>query len=66
MKLGQPYLALIKLEASWTNDLSDISRTLGQAIDRDLDLVRSAIEMYASNSLEDLESLIMLGKLEIS
>jgi hypothetical protein len=32
-----PYLVLMKLEASWTNDLSDISRMLGQASDRELD-----------------------------
>lgn len=61
-----PYLVLMKLEASRTNDLSDISRMLGLASDRELDEVRRAIEMYDPNSLEDLESLILLGKLEMS
>jgi hypothetical protein len=61
-----PYLVLMKLEASRTNDLSDISRMLGLASDRELDEVRRAIEMYDPNSLEDLESLIVLGKLEMS
>jgi hypothetical protein len=61
-----PYLVLMKLEASRTNDLSDISRMLGLAGDRELDEVRRAIEMYDPNSLEDLESLIQLGKLEMS
>jgi hypothetical protein len=61
-----PYLILMKLEASRTNDLSDISRMLGQASERELDEVRKVIEMYDPNSLEDLESLIQLGKLEMS
>jgi hypothetical protein len=61
-----PYLVLMKLEASRTNDLSDISRMLGQASDQELDAVRKVIETYDSNSLEDLESLIELGKLEMS
>jgi hypothetical protein len=61
-----PYLVLMKLEASRTNDLSDISRMLGQASDRELDEVRRVIERYDPNGLEDLESLILLGKLEMS
>jgi hypothetical protein len=61
-----PYLVLMKLDASRTNDLSDISRMLGLASDRELDEVRRAIKMYDPNSLEDLESLILLGKLEMS
>jgi hypothetical protein len=56
----------MKLEASRTNDLSDISRMLGQAGDRELDEVRRVIERYDPNGLEDLESLILLGKLEMS
>jgi hypothetical protein len=32
-----PYLVLMKMEASQTTDLSDISRMLGQASDRELD-----------------------------
>jgi hypothetical protein len=61
-----PYLVLMKLEASRTNDLSDISRMLGLAGDRELDEVRRTIEKYDPNSSEDLESLILLGKLEMS
>jgi hypothetical protein len=60
-----PYLVLMKLEASRTNDLSDISRMLGQASDRELDEVRRVIERYDPNGSEDLESLILLGKLEM-
>jgi hypothetical protein len=61
-----PYLVLMKLGASRTTDLSDISRMLGLADDRDLDRVRAAIDAYDPSSSEDLESLIQLGKLEMS
>lgn len=61
-----PYLVLMKLAASRTTDLSDISRMLGQADDRSLSAVRQAIERYDPNSVEDLESLIQLGKIEMS
>jgi hypothetical protein len=65
---------LTKLEASRTTDISDISRMLGQASDLELDEVRKMIpqsgryanEMYDRNSMEDLESLIQLGKIEMS
>jgi hypothetical protein len=61
-----PYLVLMKLEASRMTDISDISRMLGQASDLELDEVRKTIEMYDRNSMEDLESLIQLGKIEMS
>jgi hypothetical protein len=43
----------------------DISRMLGQANDAEIDEVRRIIKVYDPNSLEDLESLIQLGKLEM-
>jgi hypothetical protein len=61
-----PYLILMKLAASRTVDLSDISRMLGRADDCQLDRVRQTIALYDPNSLEDVESLIHLGKLEMS
>jgi hypothetical protein len=64
--ISLPYLVLMKLEASRTTDISDISRMLGQASDVDLDEVKKVVEMYDPNSVEDLESLIQLGKLEMS
>jgi hypothetical protein len=64
--ISLPYLVLMKLEASRTTDISDISRMLGQASDVDLDEVRKVVEMYDPNSVEDLKSLIQLGKLEMS
>jgi hypothetical protein len=64
--ISLPYLVLMKLEASRTTDISDISRMLGQAGDAELDEVRKVIELYDRNSVEDLESLIQLGKIEMS
>jgi hypothetical protein len=72
--ISLPYLVLMKLAASRTTDISDISRMLGQASDVELDEVRKTIpqsgryanEKYDRNSLEDLESLIQLGKIEMS
>jgi hypothetical protein len=64
--ISLPYLVLMKLEASRTTDISDISRMLGQASDVELDEVRKTIGIYDPNSLEDLESLIQLGKIEMS
>ncbi len=61
-----PYLVLMKLEASRTTDISDISRMLGQANEEELNEVRKVIKVYDPNSLEDLESLIVLGKIEMS
>jgi hypothetical protein len=64
--ISLPFLVLMKLEASRTTDISDISRMLGQASDVDLEEVRKIVEMYDPNSLKDLESLIQLGKIEMS
>ncbi len=64
--ISLPYLVLMKLEASRTTDISDISRMLGQASEVELNEVRKVIEIYDPNSLEDLESLIILGKIEMS
>ncbi|MEL7067694.1 MAG: hypothetical protein AAGN15_03460 [Cyanobacteria bacterium J06581_3] len=59
-----PYLVLMKLKASRAQDLADISRMLGAATESSLHAVRTAIEQYLPEALEDLESLAMLGQLE--
>jgi hypothetical protein len=59
-----PYLILMKLASSRTQDLADISRMLGIASNNDLNKVRKVITIYLSTAVEDLESLITLGKLE--
>ncbi len=53
------------LSASRTQDLADVSRMLGLADETQLIQIRAIIKQYLSNAEEDLESLILLGKLEI-
>ncbi len=60
-----PYLVLMKLQASRGIDIGDLSRMLGCANDRALQLVRKVVKTYLPDALEDLESLIVLGKLEM-
>lgn len=59
-----PYLVVMKIQASRTQDLADISRMLGGADEITLDRVRTAIRNYCNDAVEDLESLIQIGKLE--
>jgi hypothetical protein len=63
--LDLPYLVLMKLEASRTQDIGDLSRMLGLASDNDLDSARDIVSRYASDALEDVESLIYLGQMEL-
>jgi hypothetical protein len=60
-----PYLVLLKLQASRSQELADISRTLGAADEPTLDEVRAVVRDHlGEENLEDLESLIALGRLE--
>ena len=59
-----PYLILMKLHSGRVQDLADISRMLGGADGERLRSVRTVIGKYLPNDMEDLESLILLGKLE--
>jgi hypothetical protein len=59
------YQVLMKFQASRVQDLADISRMLGQASDEQLQLTRSLFGVYLPKNMEDLESLIALGKLEL-
>ncbi|HEY84094.1 MAG TPA: hypothetical protein G4N96_03135 [Chloroflexi bacterium] len=63
--LDLPYLVLMKLEASRTLDLGDLARMLGLAAERELERVRNAVKRYAPDAIEDIESLIYLGQLEL-
>lgn len=62
--IALPYLVLMKLRASRAQDLADVSRMLGGASEPDLEKVRQVIRQYCAEGLEDVESLIVLGKLE--
>lgn len=61
-----PYLVLMKLIAGRSQDIADISRMLGVAEDLQLQRVKKVINQYLPNAVEDLESLVVLGKLERS
>lgn len=63
--LDLPYLVLMKLAASRVQDTADLSRMLGLASDEDLDRVREVVARYSPDELDDLESLIYLGRLEM-
>ena len=59
-----PYLVMMKMEAQRVRDLGDLGTMLGWASDADLDEVRTVVKQYAPEDLEDLESLIFIGKKE--
>ncbi|MGQ9625701.1 MAG: hypothetical protein ACUVV0_02200 [Anaerolineae bacterium] len=63
--LPLPYLVLMKFQAGRIQDLADAARMLGQADEKALAEVRALFARYAPADIEDLESLIALGKLEM-
>lgn len=63
--LPMTYLVSMKMQASWPQDLGDLARMLGQADDDHLAKVRDFFRQYSPQDLEDLESLIQLGRLEL-
>jgi len=63
--LPLPYLILVKLKANRGQDIVDASRMLGCADERDLNQVRALIARYSPEDVEDIESLIYMGKLEV-
>ena len=62
--ISLPYLVLMKILSSRGIDLGDLTRMLGGADEHALYAVRSVIQTYAPDAVDDLESLIMLGRLE--
>ena len=54
----------MKLQASRGIDIGDLTRMLGGADETALDVVRKTVKTYLYDAVEDLESLIVLGKLE--
>lgn len=62
--IALPYLVLMKLDASRSYDLGDVSRMLGAADEATRHRVREVIRRYRPDYVEDVESLIALGALE--
>lgn len=54
----------MKIRASRGIDIGDLGRMLGAADDAALNKTRGVIRRYLPDGVEDLESLIFLGKLE--
>jgi hypothetical protein len=63
--LPLPYFILMKLRSGRLLDLGDMGRMLGLASDRDLEAIRDVIRRYEPDALEDVESMIELGRLEM-
>ena len=63
--LPLPFLVLMKLDASRSQDVGDLARMLGQADAAALAAVRAEIQRWRPEDAEDLESLIHLGRLEL-
>ena len=63
--LDLPYLVLMKMESSLAQDVADLSRMLGLASDEELAAVRAVVARYAPTEMDDLESLIYLGRFEM-
>lgn len=64
--LDLPYLVLMKVAVSRTQDLGDISRMLGLASEKELTRVRAIIARYDPDVADDVESLIYLGRMEMA
>ena len=58
------HLAMMKLQSSRVQDVADLSRMLGAASDEDLIAVRELVAQVEPDALDDIESLIKLGRME--
>lgn len=62
--LARPYLVLMKVQSSRAQDLADAARMLGFASEEERQITRVLFARYLPDAVEDLESLITLGRLE--
>jgi hypothetical protein len=60
-----PYLVLMKLAAGRVQDLADITRMLGAAPGESLAAVRAAVQRFRPRDIDDVESMVRLGRMEI-
>ncbi len=63
--LDLPYLILMKLMANRTIDIGDITRMLGLASAEQIKQVETIVARYSPQDNEDLQALILLGKMEM-
>jgi hypothetical protein len=64
--LSLAYLVLMKVQSSRTQDLADVSRMLGLASAQERQAARDVFRRWYPDALQDLESLIALGDLEMA
>lgn len=64
--LPLPYLVLMKFQAGRVQDLADVARMLGQAGPDRLQDVRQLFIRHQPDDMDDLESLIVLGQIELN
>jgi len=62
--ISLPYLIVMKLLSGRVQDIADITRMLGAADETQLQQVRSVVQRYVPDALDDIESMIILGKME--
>jgi hypothetical protein len=62
--LDLPFLIIMKLRANRGIDIGDMTRMLGLASEHDRDRVRETVALYQPEDSDDLEALILLGKME--
>ena len=62
--LGRPYLILLKLQAGRTQDLADVQRLLAHVPQPQREAIRQIVLCYASDLVEDYDSLCTLADLE--
>ena len=60
------YLVLMKFLAGRVQDLADVTRMLGQADGEMLESVRQVFREHLPDDIDDLESLIVLGQMEVN
>jgi hypothetical protein len=60
------YLVLVKFESGRVQDLADVTRMLGQAGHEMLEAVRQVFAEHLPGEMDDLESLVVLGRMEAS
>lgn len=63
--LALAYLILLKLDSYRAQDWADVSRMVGLATKQERREVRRVIAKYSPEDLDDLESLVFLGKKEL-
>lgn len=62
--ISLPYLVVMKLLSGRAQDIADLTRMLGAADDVELEQVRTAVAEYVPDAVDDVESMVVLGRME--